>query len=135
MITPSASSWRSRWVIGSMFNMRASLGSAPGPLPNIARPPLMWSSCTIRWATLNGWWYGSDTTPVPSMMRWVTIAAEARNISGLAIISHPVRVVLADPELVVPETVEMCGQLEVTLELARRALAREGGAGRGRYRT
>ena len=44
----------------------------------------------MRWATLNGWWYGSETTPVPRPMRWVTIAAEARNISGLAIISHPV---------------------------------------------
>ena len=55
MITPIASSWRSRSSIGLMPIVRASLGSAPGPLPNIARPLVMWSSCTIRWATLNGW--------------------------------------------------------------------------------
>ena len=56
MMAPSASSCRSRWVMGSMFSIRASLGSAPGPLPNIARPPLRWSNWTMRWATLNGWW-------------------------------------------------------------------------------
>ena len=89
-MTPSASSCRSRWVIGSMFSVRASLGSAPGPLPKMARPRVMWSSCTMRCATLNGWWYGSDTTPVPSLMVWVRWPAAARNISGLAIISQPV---------------------------------------------
>ena len=55
-ITPIASSWRSRWVIGSMPSVWASDGSAPGPEPKIARPPVMWSSCTMRCATLKGWW-------------------------------------------------------------------------------
>ena len=41
MITPSASSWRSRWTMGSMPRVRASDGRAPGPLPNIARPRVM----------------------------------------------------------------------------------------------
>jgi hypothetical protein len=51
-ITPMASSWRSRSSIGSMPRVWASEGSAPGPDPKIARPPVMWSSCTIRCATL-----------------------------------------------------------------------------------
>ena len=51
-MTPIASSWRSRWVIGSMPSVWASDGSAPGPEPKMARPPVMWSSCTMRWATL-----------------------------------------------------------------------------------
>ena len=55
----------------------------------MARPLVMWSSWTMRWATLNGWWYGSETTPVPSMMRSVRWPAAARNISGDAIISQP----------------------------------------------
>ena len=71
-MTPIASSCRSRSTIGEMPIVRASLGRAPGPLPNIARPRVMWSSCTMRWATLNGWWYGSDTTPVPKRMLPVT---------------------------------------------------------------
>ena len=44
----------------------------------------------MRCATLNGWWYGSDTTPVPSLMVCVRWPAATRNISGLAIISQPV---------------------------------------------
>ena len=72
-----------------MPSVRASDGSAPGPEPNIARPFDMWSSCTMRWATLNGWWYGRLVTPVPSMMLFVRWAAPARNISGEAIISQP----------------------------------------------
>ncbi len=90
MITPIASSWRSRSTIGSMPSVCASDGSAPGPVPKIARPRLRWSSWTIRWATMNGWWYGSDTTPVPSMIRLVRWAAAARNSSGEPIISQPV---------------------------------------------
>jgi hypothetical protein len=43
----------------------------------------------MRWATLYGWWYGSETTPVPSMMRLLRSPAAARNISGEAIISQP----------------------------------------------
>ena len=89
MITPRASSWRSRWTIGSMPSVRASEGRAPGPEPNSARPRVMWSSCTMRWATLNGWWYGSETTPVPRPMREVRSPAAARNISGEAMVSQP----------------------------------------------
>ena len=51
-MTPIASSWRSRWVIGSMPSVWASDGNAPGPEPKMARPPVMWSSCTMRCATL-----------------------------------------------------------------------------------
>ncbi len=90
MITPIASSWRSRSTIGSMPRVCASDGSAPGPVPKMTRPRLRWSSCTIRWATMNGWWYGSETTPVPSRMRCVRWLTAARNISGEASISHPV---------------------------------------------
>ena len=69
--------------------VRASDGRAPGPEPKIARPLDMWSSCTIRWATLNGWWYGRLTTPVPSLIVWLTWATAASSISGEAIVSHP----------------------------------------------
>jgi hypothetical protein len=55
MMTPRASSCRSRRSTGSMPNVRASDGSAPGPEPNIARPRVRRSSWTMRWATLNGW--------------------------------------------------------------------------------
>ena len=89
-MTPMASSWRSRVTTGSMPRVCASDGSAPGPDPKITRPPVMWSSWTRRWATLNGWWNGRDTTPVPSQMRPVRSPAAARNISGEAIISQPV---------------------------------------------
>ena len=54
-MTPIASSWRSRCTIGSIPSVWASEASAPGPEPKIARPPVMWSSCTMRCATLNGW--------------------------------------------------------------------------------
>ena len=54
-ITPIASSCRSRSSIGSTPSVCASDASAPGPDPKIARPPVMWSSCTMRCATLNGW--------------------------------------------------------------------------------
>ena len=106
-----------------MPNVRASLGSAPGPLPNIARPRVMWSSCTMRWATLNGWWYGSETTPVPRRMLRVTWPAAARNISGRGDHLPAARVVLAEPELVEAEPVEVRGEVEVALELQGRALA------------
>ena len=43
----------------------------------------------MRCATLNGWWYGSETTPVPSLMVLVRSPAAASNISGEAIISQP----------------------------------------------
>jgi elongation factor G len=35
---------------------KLTFGRAPGPEPKMARPPLMWSSCTMRCATMNGWW-------------------------------------------------------------------------------
>ena len=40
-ITPMASSCRSRWVMGSMPRVWASEGRAPGPVPRMARPPVM----------------------------------------------------------------------------------------------
>ena len=55
-MTLMASSCRSRRTIGSTPSVCASEASAPGPEPKMARPPVMWSSCTMRWATLNGWW-------------------------------------------------------------------------------
>jgi len=67
--------------------MRASDCSAPGPEPNITRPRVMWSSCTIRSAIMNGWWYGTEITPVPSRMWRVCCEAIARKISGEPMIS------------------------------------------------
>ena len=37
------------FVAGRILN-----GSAPGPEPKMARPPVIWSSCTMRCATLKG---------------------------------------------------------------------------------
>ena len=36
----------------------------------------------MRSATSQGWWYGSDMTPVPSLMCFVRSAAAAMKISG-----------------------------------------------------
>ena len=47
------------------------------------------SSRTIRSATQSGLWYGSDVTPVPSLMFLVRSAAAAMKISGDAMISVP----------------------------------------------
>ena len=70
-----------------MPSMKASEGSAPGPIPNITRPRVMWSSCMIRSASISGWWYGSEATPVPRRMCRVRSAAAAMKISGEAMIS------------------------------------------------
>ena len=43
-----ASSCRSRSRFGAMPCVRASDGRAPGPVPKMTRPPVMWSSCTMR---------------------------------------------------------------------------------------
>jgi len=67
--------------------MNASDGRAPGPTPNIARPIVRWSRRTMRSATMSGWWYGSETTPVPRRMCRVRSAAAAMKISGDAMIS------------------------------------------------
>ena len=56
LMTPIASSCRSRSSIGSTPNVWASDGSAPGPEPKMTRPRLWWSSCTMRCATMKGWW-------------------------------------------------------------------------------
>ncbi len=78
-----------RWSPGSMPIFSASCTRAPGPTPNIARPRVIWSSCTMRSASMNGLWYGNDTTPVPSRICRVRCAAAAMNISGQAINSKP----------------------------------------------
>ncbi len=59
---------------------------------------------------------------MPSLIAVCRPPAAARNISGEAIISQP-RVVLAAPELVESEPVEVRGELEIALELQRRILA------------
>ncbi len=69
--------------------MYASDVSAPGPTPNIARPLVMWSSWTIRSASMNGWWYGSELTPVPRRIVLVRCADAAIISSGEAMSSQP----------------------------------------------
>ena len=80
---------RVRESAGSMPIMNASDGSWPGPTPNMTRPIVWWSSCTMRSASMNGLWYGSEDTPVPSRMRFVRSAAAAMNTSGEPIVSQP----------------------------------------------
>ncbi len=41
----------------------------------------------MRSASMNGWWYGSEETPVPSLMWRVRGAAAAMKTSGEAMIS------------------------------------------------
>ena len=43
----------------------------------------------MRFATISGWWYGSEITPVPSLMCFVRSAAMPMKISGEAMISQP----------------------------------------------
>ena len=42
-----------------------------------------------RSASHSGLWYGSDSTPVPSLIRLVTMPAAAMKTSGSAMISVP----------------------------------------------
>ena len=81
------SSIMSRCLAGSIPIMKASEGRAPGPTPNITRPRVRWSSSTMRSASMKGWWYGNDETPVPRRMCLVRCAAAAMNTSGDAMIS------------------------------------------------
>ena len=76
-----------RWSTGSMPITCASVGRAPGPHPKMSRPRVRWSSREMRSARSHGWWYGSDTTPVPSLMCLVRCAAAAMKISGHPMIS------------------------------------------------
>ncbi len=88
MIASSDSPMRRRCVTGSIPSMYASEVSTPGPHPSITRPSVMWSNCSTRSATINGWWYGSEVTPVPSLIRRVRSAAAAMKMNGSAISSR-----------------------------------------------
>ena len=89
-MTSSASTIMSRCDLMSMPSILASVGSRPGPTPNITRPMVMWSSWMIRFATISGLWNGSETTPVPSLIWLVFSAAAAIMSSGEPITSQPV---------------------------------------------
>ncbi len=81
----------SRALLGdtSMPSMPGVGGQQARTHPNITRPRVWWSSWRMRFATVSGWWYGSDTTPVPSRMRCERSAAAAMKSSGDAMISKP----------------------------------------------
>ena len=89
MMTSKLSSIIRRWSLGSMPSIDASDVSWPGPTPNIIRPCVRWSSIMMRSARISGWWYGSELTPVPSLMFDVRSAAAAMNTSGEAMVSKP----------------------------------------------
>ena len=72
-----------------MPSISASEASSPGPAPNITRPRVMWSSWTMRSATMRGLWYGSEMTPVPRRMFLVRSATAAMNSSGDEMVSMP----------------------------------------------
>ena len=55
-------------------------------------------------------------------MRLVRSAAAAMNSSGLAMISKPGGMMLADPGFVIAEPVEMIDQLQIALDAQRRVL-------------
>ena len=62
-------------------------------------------------------------TPVPSRMRRVRSAAAAIRISGEATISAPPGVVLAEPNLIEAEPIEMLDEVELAANLQRSILA------------
>ena len=68
MMTSKLSSIIRRCSSTLMPSMAASEASWPGPTPNIVRPLVRWSSSRMRSARISGWWYGSELTPVPSLM-------------------------------------------------------------------
>ena len=88
------------------------------------RPRVRWSSRIARSATHSGLWYGSDRTPVPSLM-WSVCGGDVgdedlRRGDDLG----AARVVLADPRLVVAELVELLDRGDVAGQRGGRVLAR-----------
>ena len=83
----------------------------------------MWSSWTIRWATLNGWWYGQADDARAELDRVADLGdgGEQHLRRGDRLPAR--RVVLADPELVEAEAVEVGAERDVALEHQRRRLA------------
>ena len=79
-----------------------------------------WSSCMMRSATINGWWYGSDTTPVPSRMRLRALRRRGDEQLRRGDDLVTCRVVLADPGLVVAEPIEVLDGLELATDRPRR---------------
>ena len=77
----------------------------------------------MRWATLNGWWYGRLVTPVPSRIWWLCWAAAARNISGDAIVSQPEEWCSPHQNSSKAQSVEVGDECEIALELQHRVLA------------
>jgi hypothetical protein len=78
----------------------------------------MWSSWTTRWAVI---WQRDDPGSQPDGVGQLTGGGQEhlRRSDHLPAAG----VVLAAPELVIAETVEMCRQLKIALELQRRVLA------------
>ena len=72
---------------------------------------------------MNGWWYGSDTTPVPKRMRCVRSAAAARNSSGEAMTSQPVEWCSPHQNSSNPRRVHVLDEFEVAAHLQERVLA------------
>ncbi len=122
-IASRACSIMSRWRAGSMPIMKASDGSAPGPAPIMTRPRVRWSSRTMRSASMNGWWYGREETPVPRRMCLVRWRGGGDEDLGRGDDLVAGRVVLAEPGFVEAELVEMLDQLQIALERERRVLA------------
>ena len=103
--------------------MIASVASAPGPTPSIARPRVRWSSRTRRSAIMNGLWYGSETTPVPSLMCLVTCGGVRDEQHRVADRLDAAGVVLAEPGLVEAHAVEQLDELDVPLQGVGRVLS------------
>ena len=122
-MTPIASSWRSRVTIGSMPSVNASEGSAPGPVPKMTRPrghvielhdPLRHVERMVERQRHDA---GAELDAVRAL------AGGGEEHLGRRDHLPARRVVLAAPELVVAEPVEVLGQIQVAAELERRMLA------------
>ena len=105
-----------RWSAASTPIFLASCTSAPGPMPNIARPRVMWSSMHHP--------VGEDERVVVGQGHDAGAEADMAGALGGGGDEHlgrgddlePAGMMLADPGLVIAEPVEVLDELEVALD-------------------
>ena len=122
MIASRHCSMRGRCSSAGIPSMCASDVSWPGPQPSIARPRVRWSSSTMRSASINGWWYGSELDAGAELDVLGPLRGDGDEDLGRCDDLEPGGVVLADPGLVEPEAVHRHDQVEVSLDRECRVL-------------
>ena len=71
----------------------------------------------MRSAVHRGLWYGTDSTPVPSLMLRVRSRAAAAEDHRVGDDFGPAGMMFTDPRFVEAQVVEMTDQLEITVEV------------------